>query len=198
MKTFAYFLALGCALTPVLNTTTARAANTLPNITEEGQERCFVRAYSKAHLAANPAQKIKGVAVALTKTGDFIMASIEIRSLDHKVMSNSGALLKNETSISKLVNASSVTAQMDADAGRFTLTQNRGDSVLLKVVGALYVGEEGCFDPDALAAGTATCSDLTIHEKTADSKMLLNLMTPNGSAMKSCSEMLDQQIYIND
>jgi hypothetical protein len=190
------------AILTTLAPTLALAGTTnLPELTREGQELCYVRAYSKDHLTKHPNQKIKGAAVSLTKTADSVYATVEVRTLDNKTMFNAGGVLNagGTRSLSKIKNVKTVAAQMDSDGGRFLLTQLAVENnVALKVQGSLYLAEANCTNDSSITDESKPYDSMLIEAGQEDSIMVLERKIVNGSTSKTCSQILDQQVYLNN
>jgi hypothetical protein len=166
------------------------AASLLPlPLPEKNTDSCYIRVYSKEHLAKHPSQKIKGAAVTLTNYEGSISVKTEVRLLDGKSMFNYGSLLNSDQPAPRLMGI------IDDDGGSFYLSQNqtKADEIQLKVRNYLYLEEDNYTTNDNIPEGTPFES-IVIQNKTEDSIWNLERIRVNGSIMKTCSQVLEDLI----
>jgi len=154
----------------------------------KNSDNCYVRTYSKEHLANHPKQLIKGAAVTLANHDGYIYAKTEVRLLDGKAMFNWGGFPTIRPSTRLL-------GVIDDDGGSFHLIQNQQnqDAVTLKVHTYLYLQEDNYTTNENIPEGTPF-ETISIQANTEDSIWNLERVRVNGSIMKTCSQVLDDMI----
>lgn len=154
----------------------------------KNSENCYVRTYSKEHLANHPNQLIKGAAVTLANHEGYVYVKTEVRLLDGKAMFNWGGFPTIRPSTRLL-------GVIDDDGGAFHLIQNqqKQNSVTLKVRDFLYLQEDNYTTNENIPEGTPFES-MTIQANTEDSTWILEQVRVNGSIMKTCTQVLDDMI----
>jgi hypothetical protein len=114
------------------------------------EEICYARVYSDEHLAKNPNQAIKAVAITLARSEYSAeeevayISGIHAVDLRGTVYHSGGQVLSADGRTLGKLPAKSVAAQMDGDGGRFLITQNQKNpgKITAKVLGTLMLEEE--------------------------------------------------------
>lgn len=157
-----------------------------------GEEVCFIRTYSEAHLKRHPKQKISGVALSYQKTDGILNTLIEVKDLKGNILSNGGVLLSadGQRTLSS-ISSSRIAAQMDGDSGRVAISQSQKDSdkIRLKVMGNLLL-----LDFEQIGEDGSSQNEMVINKGSEDSIMILNRIRVNGSISKSCSQVLEDAV----
>lgn len=157
-----------------------------------GEEVCFTRIYSEAHLKAHPKQKISGVAFSYQRTEGILNTLIEVRDLKGNILSNGGVLLSaNGQGTLSSIATSRIAAQMDADSGRIAISQSQEDvdKIKLEVIENLLL-----LDLDQIGEDGSSQNEILIKRGSEDSIMILNRIRVNGSISKSCSQVLEDAV----
>ncbi len=144
-----------------------------------GQDICYYRIYSAAHLKTHPGQKIKAVCVTYSRMKGVLYSGIEIRNLAGKKMTNAGTLILSPDGKS--------VASMDGDGGKFQITQDakQTNKVQIKIISPLRLEEDNWMINEKIPEGTSY-EKMVISEKSEDAVM--NLERGIG---KSCTKFLD-------
>ncbi len=157
-----------------------------------GEEICFTRTYSEAHLKAHPKQKISGVALSYQRSEGILNTLIEVRDLKGNILSNGGVLLSadGQRALSS-ISSSRIAAQMDGDSGRVAVSQSQQDSdqIRLEVVENLLL-----LDLEQIGEDGSSQNEMVIKKGSEDSIMILNRIRVNGSISKSCSQVLEDAV----
>lgn len=157
-----------------------------------GEEVCFTRIYSEAHLKAHPKQKISGVAFSYQRAEGILNTLIEVRDLKGNILSNGGVLLSaNGQGTLSSIATSRIAAQMDADSGRIAISQSQedADKIKLEVIENLLL-----LDLDQIGEDGSSQNEIVIKKGSEDSIMILNRIRVNGSISKSCSQVLEDAV----